>query len=160
MQAEQITEAAKSIDFLSLVISIAALILSVLSPVISSIIGGIFHLKEKKMELDAESKRWNHEFYEQHRAEVIERYINAVGKAAQIPKADNLLEFGESMGEIYIYVDQSLWYLLDLITEKIKKHNPENPSKELMELCKKLSTDGVRPKHEEKPNSTDKQKPD
>ncbi len=159
MPSEQITETAKNID-LSLVISIAALILSVLSPVISSVIGGVFHIREKKLDLKAEAERRNHEFYEQHRAEVIERYINTVGKAAQNFVIGNIQEFGESMGEVYMYVDQSLWPLLDSIAAKINRHNFSDPSAELRELCKKLSADGVRPEHKEELNSADKQKPD
>ncbi len=154
MLPEQITETAKNID-LSLVISVTALILSVLSPVISSIIGGIFRIREKKLDLKAEAERRNHEFYEQHRAEVIERYINTVGKAAQYFAAGNIQEFGESMGEIYLYVDQTLWPLLDSIAAKINRHNPSDPSAELRELCKKLSANSVR-SEQKKPNSEDK----
>ena len=159
MPIEQVSETAKGID-LSLAIAIAALILSALSPLVSSIIGGIFHYMEKKLELKAEVERRNHEFYEQHRAEVIERYINAVGKAAQNFAVGNRQEFGESMGEIYMYVDKSLWPLLDSIASKINKHTPGDPSAELRELCQKLSADSIRPKHEGKPNSINKKKPD
>lgn len=150
---------ANSID-VSLVISIVALILSILSPVASSIISGVFHFAEKKMELKAEAERRNHEFYEQHRAEVIERYINAVGKAAQNFRVGNRQEFGESMGEIYMYVNQSLWPLLDSIANKFDRHNPGDPSAELKELCQRLSSDNIRPKHKENPDCADHQNPD
>lgn len=152
-------ETSGSVD-VALIIAIIALIVSALSPIISSVIGGIYQLKaakveaeeelkRKQLEIDAEAKRRYHEFYEQHRAAVIERYINAVGKAAQNFVVGNRQEFGESMGEIYMYVDQSLWPLLDSIAGKINKHTPGDPSTELKELCQKLSADSVRPKHEE-----------
>lgn len=158
------SEATGSVD-VALIIAIIALIVSALSPIISSVIGGTYQLKAAKMEaeeelkrkqleIDAEAKRRYHEFYEQHRAAVIERYINAVGKAAQNFAVGNRQEFGESMGEIYMYVDQSLWPLLDSIAGKINKHTPSDPSAELKELCKKLTVDSVRPKHEVNPNST------
>lgn len=148
MAVKKVAAAACSMD-LSLLISIVALVLSVLSPVISSIISGLFHYNEKKLELKSESERRNHEFYEQHRAEVIERYINAAGKASKSFSDGNLQEFGASMGEIYMYVDQSLWPLLDSIASKIDKDRSGDPTAELRVLCQKLSTYNIRPPQKE-----------
>jgi len=92
----------------------------------------------------------------QHRAEVIERYINAVGKAVQNFATSNRQEFGEVMGEIYIYVDESLWPLLDAIANKIDKHNPSDPTDDLRKLCQALAKDGVRLRSQNNPTSSSK----
>lgn len=160
VQAVQV--ASSKVD-ISLIISIVALIISALSPVISSVINGKYQLKvtkieteeelkRKKMELEAEAQRRYHEFYEQHRAEVIERYINSVGKTIQNFAAGNRQEFGESMGEIYMYVDESLWPLLDSIAQKLDRRNPSDPSPELRELCQKLSHNNIRAECEKQPD--------
>lgn len=125
-------------------ISIAALILSALSPFASAIISGHFRLKEKKMDLDAEEKRRRQQFYDQHRAEVIEAYITAVGSVARGKNYSDVVEYGKSMGEIYLYADESLWPLLDSISEKITRNRSEDVTEELKELCKKLSRYEVR----------------
>lgn len=149
---------------IALVISIVALIVSALSPVISSIISGKYQikvaiieaeeeLKRKQLEIETEAMRRSHEFFEQHRAEVIERYINSVGKTIQNFAAGNREGFGESMGEIYMYVDQSLWPLLDSIAKKFDRRNPGDPSAELRELCQKLSGDGIRTKYKGHPDA-------
>ena len=153
--AEQVVENASSID-LSLVIALAALILSLISPIISSVVSGLFRLKEKGLEIKAEAEKRDQDFYVQHRSEVIERYINAVGKAIQNFATSNRQEFGELMGEIYIYVDESLWPLLDSIANKINKHNPGDPTDDLRKLCKELAKDGVRSRSQSEPNSSSK----
>lgn len=171
MPTDEVVQAAETISSgidISLIISIIALVVSALSPILSSIISGKYQirvtkmeteaeLKRKQLELNAEAKRRYHEFYEQHRAEVIERYINSVGRAIQHFAVGNRQEFGESMGEIYMYVDESLWPLLDTIAKKLDKNNPRDPSAELRELCQKLSYNGVRAKNEEQPDSPKKQ---
>lgn len=140
---------------LSLIISIIALAVSFFSPILVSVINGRYQmkvkaleveeeLKRKKLDLEQEAKRQYHEFYEKHRAEVIERYINSVGKAIQHFAAGDRRAFGESMGEIYMYVDESLWPLLDAIASKLDRNNYRDPSKELRELCQKLSDKNIR----------------
>lgn len=146
MPVEGINNTVHSIN-LSLVISVAALALAVLSPILSSIISGIFRLKERAIEIEAEKEKRNQEFYEQHKAEVIEKYINTIGKFSRFASGANQEAFGESMGEIYLYVDESLWPLLDSIANKINKNNPGNPSNELIQLCKALSANGIRAKN-------------
>ena len=167
MQREELVQAVQTVSSdidVSLIISIIALVVSALSPIISSIINGKYQikvakleaeeeLKRKRLEIEAEAQRRYHEFYEQHRAEVIERYINSVGKAIQRFASGNLQEFGESMGEVYMYIDKSLWPLLDTIARKLDRHNPVDPSAEFRELCQKLSYDSVRAKYKEHPDS-------
>lgn len=157
----------RSVD-IALIISIVALIVSAISPIISSFISGRYQLKvakleaeeelkRKQLEMEAATKQRDHEFYEQHKAEVIERYLNSVGKAIQNFATGNRQEFGESMGEIYMYVDKSLWDLLDSIAKKFDKRNPSNPTDEFKELCQKLSTYGIRSENKEHPNDAQEQ---
>lgn len=73
-------------DKLSLIISIAALALAGLSPIASAVV----QLITRKMELDAEAQRRRAEFYDQHRAEVIERYITAVGEICKTESPQDL----------------------------------------------------------------------
>lgn len=143
LPTDEIAKAASSIDF-SLVISLVALVLSVVSPVIASVISGYFHLKEKNLEIEAESKKRRQEFYEEHRAEVIERYIKNVGKACRTNSRDSLVDFGETMGEIYLYVDVDLWPILDSIAKQLTPHSISNPSEELIKLCMELSKKHIR----------------
>lgn len=143
MSVFQIAAAAQPLD-LSLIISVVALVLSILSPVLSAIIGGIFHWREKRLELKAEFERRNHEFYEQHKAKVIEQYINAVGRAVQISSDENRQAFGESMGEIYMYIDPIHWELLDSISGKIKGNNSASAIDDFRKLCKILQKSKVR----------------
>ena len=138
---------------LSLIIAISALVLSVLSPILSSIISGLFRVKEMRLQLQSDVEKGYQKFYEQHRAEVIERYINAVGKNVQASFSANRQEFGEAGGEIYLYVDESLWPLLDSITDKIS--NRQSPKEEYILLCKALASKNVRPKHEQQPEQSD-----
>ena len=130
------------IDKLSLIISIVALV----STALSSIVSAVVQKKTRKMELDAEAQRRRAEFYDQHRAEVIERYITAVGEICKTELPQDLHAYGKSLGEIYLYVDPSLWPQLDAISEKITRHDFQSPVEDLIQLCKELSYNEVRAK--------------
>ncbi len=108
------------------------------------------------MEIEAENARRRQQFYDQHRAEVIETYITAVGSVARSKAYSGIIEYGKAMGEIYLYTDESLWPLLDSISEKITKNRSEDVSEELKELCKKLSHYDVRPKDQYVPDKHQK----
>ena len=127
---------------LPLFISIAALVLSAASPIVSAIV----QIKERKLEIKADLERRQQEYYDKHRAEAIEKYIGAVGEFCKTESIKSLEPLGASMGEIYFYVDQSLWPILDAISEKVRRHGFEPPDNELIHLCKALSDDKVRAK--------------
>lgn len=139
---------------LSVLISIVAIILAAVSPFASAIISGLFRLKERKLDLDAEEIRRKNEFYDRHRAEVIEQYISAVGLLAQRTSKESLDKFGSASGEIYLYVDQEHWELLDSINEKAFSSSPYDLYPLFIELCKRLSSENIRPKHYKTPNNT------
>ena len=102
---------------LSLVIAIAALVLSALSPLISALVSGVFNIKEKRLDISAKKNEQEQEFYYRHRAEVIENYIRATGEEIESLTRTSHANFGSVMGEIYLYVDSSLWPLLDKISQ-------------------------------------------
>lgn len=136
---------------LSIVIAVAALILSVLSPLISSVINGLFRIREKKLEIVAKQKEQELEFYYQHRAEVIERYISSAGKVIQ---TGQIVDFGLAMGEIYIYVDKSLWPLIDNIAEYVYSDKAFGAKDDFIKLCKELSAADIRTKYKRQPQHT------
>lgn len=131
---------------ISIVISLAALLFSLLSPVLSSLISGFFRLREKKLELRAElDKQWL-AFHTQRRAEVIESYIQAVGRASESATRENLSRFGGARGEVYLYVDEDLWPLLDSISSYVSHSNYTLALDSLSDLCKELSSRDAGPR--------------
>ena len=148
MPAEQVSSDLN----LSLFISVAALVLSVLSPLISALVNVIFRIKEKNIDIAAKQKEQEREFYYQHRAEVIERYISSAGKAIQ---TDRDQDFVTAMGEVYIYVDKSLWPLIDNIAQYVYSDNAFAAKDDFIELCKALSAEDIRTKHKDPSKHTD-----
>ncbi|HJG85747.1 hypothetical protein [Pseudoflavonifractor capillosus] len=141
---------------LSLVIAIAALVLSALSPLISALISGLFQIKEKTLEISAKQREQERDFYYRHRAEVIERYISTAGQAIL---SGRYYDFGNSMGEIYFYVDESLWPLLDNIAECFHNDKWFMAKGDFIKLCKELSSTEIRTQNKEQPQHTDTHQP-
>ncbi len=129
------------------IISGAALVLAIVSPVVSSLISGHYRIKELKIKEQAEKESRQQEILDVHRATVIENYISSVGKFCNHGDTASIIECGKYMGEIYLYVDEANWPLLDSIYTAITvKHQP--PVKEFQELCKILSHDNIRKKYQ------------
>lgn len=145
---------------LSLMVALAALVFSVLSPILSSLIDAIARIREKELEFRMEMERRDREFYMQHRTEVIERYLKYVGRLCKIGTRTDLNEFGASMGEIYLYVDESLWPLLDAIELKLNTAEYSPPTKEFVELCKALSSEKIYAKRQFPEEPTKEQEQD
>lgn len=80
----------------STIIAIIALAVSVLSPVITTLVNN--HHQRK-------SREW--EFYEEHKAHAIENYLRCAGAVLESGRGD-ASEYGKSMGEILLYVSDSL----------------------------------------------------
>lgn len=97
-----------------------------------------------KQKLRSEKEARIQEYYSKHRAEVIEKYINGVGKMCAHTDGLFLEDVSPYIGEIYLYVDKSNWQLLDLMRSDMYAHNFTRLEDELLELCKRLSTQGVR----------------
>lgn len=133
---------------ISTIISGAALVLAILSPIISSWISGHYRMKELEIMKKGEKEKRHQEFFEEHRAAVIEKYMSAVGKCCNHYNLANKDNLGEYMGEIYLYVDKSLWPLIDKINGAIFAQKAV-PIEDFTQLCKQLMDDNVRPKHQE-----------
>ena len=131
---------------LSLVIALAALLFSTISPVLSSLIGGYFRLREKRLDLKAELDRQTNTFFVQRRAEVIEAYIQAVGRASERSSRENLSLFGGARGEIYLYIDADLWPLLDSISDNVSHGNYTLALDLLSNFCKELASRDAGPR--------------
>lgn len=130
-------------DRLTVIIAAAALLLSILSPVISSWITGHYTLKQKRLELQHQLDLRNSDFYERHRAEVIERFITAAGALVEWNDPTTERKFGEASGEIYLYVSPSLWDDIDEFRHSI--YDPASlPKTQFVDLCKMLSREAVR----------------
>lgn len=144
----------------SLIIALAALLFSIASPFFSELIRGHFRLKEKRLDAELEREKQNQEFYRRHRAEVIENFILAAGRAVKHPVGENIDALGAASGEIYLYVDKSLWLKIDSIRENLPHGNLEEAETAFVSLCKKLSQEEVRAEYQPEPDRRYKDKPD
>lgn len=123
----------------SVFIAATALFVSIFSPAITTLIDNRFKLKKYRIE-----------FYEKHRAEVIEKYLNAVGAAIYQQEIEDIREYGKSFAEIYLYVPSYLWHTLDKIGFEISEKSYDPAKALLAELSKQLSTDPPRKKKKRK----------
>lgn len=132
---------------LATIISIAALCFSVISPIASAFITGYFRLKEKRLDLQAAAKQRTQTFYEEHRAQAIELYLQSAGQAIRSHgERDTFSQFGAHMGEIYFYVDPEHWPLIDTLEQALNDINYEYANQSLIQLSKALSGESVRTK--------------
>lgn len=144
---------------LNLAIALAALLLSLLSPIFSALITGHFRLKEKRLDLAAEREKEQQSFYNQHRAEVIERFISAAGAALKDPERSTLAAYGAAKGEIYLYVDKALWSEIDRLDALVQYSADNSEGLSLLSsICKQLSLEEVRPQREPEKKRKNKQK--
>ena len=128
----------------SLLISAIALLFSLASPVISAWVSGHYRLKERKLEISAENKHRRSEYYDQHRAEVIERYLSAAGKACEYGSFESREAFGAASPEMYLYVPPEHWSTLDAISNLLEEQQHDKAKLFLRDLSKFLSTYQVR----------------
>ena len=136
---------------LSLVISIAALFLSVLFPVISGVLTGHYSVKIRKMEMeDARRQKIESEERQKREAEasahqaaldrrncVIRDYIRSAGRAYY---GGGFAEFGENMSEIYLYFPPEEWFLLDEVRKGLEHENFGDYSESLTNFAKFISS--------------------
>ena len=128
----------------SLLISGIALFFALVSPVISAWISGHYRLKERKIEISADNDRRRSEYYNQHRAEVIERYLSAAGKACEYGSFESREAFGATVPEMYLYIGSEHWETLDTISNLLEKGENDKAKHFLRVLAKFLSTNQVR----------------
>jgi len=114
----------------SLTIAIIALTVSVLSPVAVTWLNNRHQLKLKDIEFNKERKR-----------EAVEAYVSAAGRFIKYSDKTSIGNFGEHIGSIYLYVDESLWCHVDKINESLVQYLPDykTADAELRALCKALN---------------------
>ncbi|MCD7887052.1 MAG: hypothetical protein LUG44_05470 [Clostridiales bacterium] len=137
----------------SLVISIAALLASVAFPIATALINGHYTKEIHILDLEEERRKHDQDYYDAHRSAVIERFINSASAASYSRGTKTCEEFFSASGEIYIYLDESLWPLVDSIQDEIIR-NKGDATRDIRELCKALSHEKVRvkAKSSKKPN--------
>lgn len=97
-------------DDLSLIISLAAFISAVLSPVVVQLITYFFQSRKDKKE-----------YVEKHKHEVIEKYLKEIGKYIYSEGSSSEVDLGCSHAEIYMYIPTSYWHYIDDLHSCIRK---------------------------------------
>lgn len=151
------TQASTPVDW-SLLIAIAALVFSVASPIASAWITGHYHLRQKELEYTNAAKVRNQEFYTQHRAEVIERYLRAAGAVINNKNPLSKEEYGKAVAEMYIYLPEKYWANLDQIDSYIELGNRTFGMSQLTQLAGELSAEHIRFESHEEPKGANNHK--
>jgi len=120
-------------EIASIIIAIAALAFSVVSPVITAWLNNSHQLKMKQIEFNLE-----------RRAQAIENYVRAIGETIHTKRPD-LTHCGSSYGEIFLYLPEELWPLVKQINSYILEYDYDRATPLFDELCSALSKIEVRP---------------
>lgn len=130
----------------ALIVSLAALALSILSPLATAWLQGRYRLKEKQLEASEAAKQREQAYYIEHRAEAIENYIRAGMRlsASNVPSAKT--EFEATAGEAYFYLGKEYWGFLERVEICVSGHHYEGIRTPMMELCRKLVDNGDMPR--------------
>ena len=110
------------LNTVAIIISIATFVGSVISPIVVSLINN-----------HHQSKRRYEEFYQQHRSDVIENYLRAVGKYIYCHNEANTTDLGSSLAEIYMYAPKDLWDKIDQMNVSISTLHDYGYGKDLSE---------------------------
>lgn len=119
MPTTTIAETATKIDA-PLIISLAALVLAILSPLVTAWVQGKYRLKEIKQEAQRDAQRHEQQYYTEHRTEVIENYIRAGMRLSVTESSADIAAFEVASGEIYLYLGKEYWELLGLVDETVE----------------------------------------
>lgn len=98
MPTTTIAETATKIDA-PLIISLAALALAILSPLITAWVQGKYRLKEIKQEAQRDAQRHEQQYYTEHRTAVIENYIRAGMRLSVTESTADIAAFEVASGE-------------------------------------------------------------
>lgn len=151
------TQASTPVDW-SLLIAIAALVFSVASPIASALITGHYQLRQKELEYTNAANVRNQEFYTQHRAEVIERYLRAAGAVINNKNPISKEEYGKAVAEMYIYLPDKYWSYLSIIDSYIDMDDRVTGMSQLTQLAGELSEEHIRFESHEEPKGANKHK--
>lgn len=113
----------------SAIISGIALVAAVISPVLTTIINNHF-----------QNKVSHRRYYDEHRAEVIENYIRYAGMISRHSQSsEDFRGYGQYCKEVYLYLPESFWPLVDSAHNYITNSKFEEASAVLTQLCKQLN---------------------
>lgn len=141
-----------TVELLTCIFSLAAMIAAVASPIIVALINNHY-----------QSKKEYRDFYEKHRCEVIERYLQNTARFLYDNKMINeaAADYGSSLAEIYMYAPSSLWPSIDEMNEltmawsrsedyRERAYNLNQAKQHYRELCKAFAHLSRSPKSDEK----------
>lgn len=118
----------------SVVISGIALIVAIISPVITTLLNN-YH----------QDKMWEREHFSLHKSDVIEQYVKSTGIVLKKQSFDSLQEYGNCYGEIFFYAPEEAWPLIEQIDAAIvDRRINTNVNNKFADLCKMLSAEGKR----------------
>lgn len=113
-----------------------ALIISVASPIVTTIVNIWYQNKTRR-----------EDYLLHHRANVIEGYLQATGAVIHNYTTENVLLYGQHLGEIYMYISKDHWPTIQKIDSLIGDYNHRNRTQlltEFAELCTTLAKDPPR----------------
>nr|DAO94538.1 MAG TPA: hypothetical protein [Caudoviricetes sp.] len=122
MPTTTIAETATKIDA-PLIISLAALVLAILSPLVTAWVQGKYRLKEIKQEAQRDAQRHEQQYYTEHRTEVIENYIRAGMRLSVTESTADIAAFEVASGEYTSTSEKSTGSCLALSTKPWKPAN-------------------------------------
>lgn len=145
MPTTTIAETATKIDA-PLIISLAALVLAILSPLVTAWVQGKYRLKEIKQEAQRDAQRHEQQYYTEHRTEVIENYIRAGMRLSVTESTADIAAFKVASGEIYLYLGKEYWELLGLVDETVETGQYTDIRFLMLDLSKKLVENNDMPR--------------
>ena len=111
-----------------------ALVAAIISPIVTAIINNHYQAKMKRLQ-----------FFDEHRAEVIENYIRFTGSINKMSAGyETYCKYGQYSKEIYLYISEDLWRYVDQIEELLFNRNYDDANKVLAILCKALNENPPR----------------
>lgn len=124
---------------LSIIFSFLALLVSATTSLITVVLNAYFRFKEKKLDINERIAFQNIDYYEKHKTEVIENFLKSAGQCILKKNDNNLKEFGASIPEIYLYVDESYWKEIDNLIKCINAGKHSEAITVLMDFAKSIS---------------------
>ena len=115
----------------------ATLAISIITPAISTYLNNRFQLRLKEKELvhteqnDIYAKKYS----------VYEGFLQNVGKSLQLRTRDNITDAGTYLYELYLYLPNEHWHLLDSLINFLDDENLISAQKVFIEISKILSAE-------------------
>lgn len=127
------------------VLSGAALLLAIASPIITSIINS--HTQKREREAV---------FYLQRKAEIIENYVRCTGQYLQNKTSENATAYGAAYGEVLLYLSDDLQQAVATLNDTIQRGKPAVPHELTVfnAVCTALSEYAPRVKKKKRKNIT------